>query len=150
MDFATPSTSLIIEIKISLIVIGLKKLVFSTNSLCQVVVIGQCNKQITVKVVVLIFGAMLNNLRLLCPSFNANFLFFRNLAIVLFLETVVFMIHWKWTSRRLLQSVIIHVLVINKSVSHFAVIRFFYHSYYMYYRPNWTLFSPISITHYRF
>ena len=93
MDFATPSTSLIIEIKISLIVIGLKKLVFSTNSLCQVVVIGQFNKQITVKVVVLIFGTMLNNLRLLCPSFNANFLFFRNLAIVLFLETVDFMIH---------------------------------------------------------
>ena len=47
---------IIIIISISSIVIGLKKLLFSTNSLCQVVieelVIGQFNKPITFRVVV--------------------------------------------------------------------------------------------------
>ena len=67
----------------------LKKILFSTNSPCQVVigqfvigqfVIGQFIEPITFKVVVKInqsqpFRATLNNLHLLCQSFNANFPF---------------------------------------------------------------------------
>ena len=45
------------------------------------------------------------------------------------------------TSCRTIRSVII--LVINKSDSRCAVVRFCYHSYD--YRPNWTPFSPITI-----
>ena len=47
------------------------------------------------------------------------------------------------TSRRPILSVII--LVINKSDSRCAVVRFCYHSYD--YRPNWTPLSPITITY---
>ena len=46
------------------------------------------------------------------------------------------------TSCRPIRSVII--LVINKSDSRCAVVRFCYHSYD--YRPNWTPISPITIT----
>ena len=46
------------------------------------------------------------------------------------------------TSCRAIRSVII--LVINKSDSRCAVVRFCYHSYD--YRPNWTPLSPIAIT----
>ena len=41
-------------------------------------------------------------------------------------------------------SVCNHRLVINKSDSRCAVVRFCYHSYD--YRPNWTPLSPITIT----
>ena len=49
------------------------------------------------------------------------------------------------TSCRPIQSVII--LVINKSDSRCAVVRFCYHSYD--YRPNWTPLSPITITNHK-
>ena len=50
------------------------------------------------------------------------------------------------TSCRPIQSVII--LVINKSDSRCAVVRFCYHSYD--YRLNWTPLSPITITNSQF
>ena len=65
------------------------------------------------------------------------FPFLHNLAILLFSEIVIFMIN----SCRPIRSVII--LVINKSASHCAVVRFCYHLYD--YRPNWTPLSPITI-----
>ena len=58
------------------------------------------------------------------------FPFFHNLAILLFSEIVIFY----------------DILVINKSDSRCAVVRFCYHSYD--YRPNWTPLSPITITNY--
>ena len=51
-----------------------------------------------------------------------------------------------WTSCRPIQSLII--LVINKSDSRCAVVRFCHHSYD--YRLNWTPLSPITITYYPF
>ena len=75
-----------------------------------------------------------------------SFLFFHNLATLLFLSS------WKLqflrlidnkTSCRPIRSVII--LVINKSDSRSAVVRFCYHLYD--YRPNWTPLSPITITY---
>ena len=68
---------------------------------------------------------------------------FYNFAILLFSEIAIFLINWgNKTSCRPILSVII--LVINKSDSRCAVVRFCYHSYD--YRPNWTPFSPITIT----
>ena len=42
-----------------------------------------------------------------------------------------------------------HTCACDKQIGpRLAVVRFCYHSYY--YRPNWTPFSPITITYYRF
>ena len=74
------------------------------------------------------------------PIFHnlATFLFFWNCNFWWFIDNR--------TSCRPIQSVII--LVINKSDSRCAVVRFCYHSYD--YRPNWTPLSPITITYYNF
>ena len=67
------------------------------------------------------------------------FPFFHNFAIFLFLGNCNF--YFYWTERSAIQSVII--LVINKSDSRCAVVRFCYHSYD--YRLNWTPLSPNTI-----
>ena len=84
-------------------------------------------------------------LHLLCRYLMRIFPFFFsffNLAI-LFSEIVILWLIGNKTSCRPIRSVII--LVINKSDSRCADVRFCYHSYD--YRPNWTPLSPITITY---
>ena len=82
-------------------------------------------------------------LRLLCQYFNANFPLFSLVRYFSFSRKLWFL--WlidnrtEWSP---IQSVII--LVITKSDSRCAVVRFCYHSYD--YRLNWTPLSPITIT----
>ena len=75
-------------------------------------------------------------LRLLCQYFNANFPLFSQLGYFSFLGNCNFY-----------DLLVIIVLVINKSDSRCAVVRFCYHSYD--YRPNWTPLSPITITNHK-
>ena len=82
-------------------------------------------------------------LRLLCQYFNANFPLFSWLSYFSFSRKLLFLrLIDNRTSCRLIQSVTI--LVINKSDSRCAVVRFCYHSYD--YRPNWAPLSPITFT----
>ena len=72
------------------------------------------------------------------------FPFFHNWVILLSKIVILWLIGSK-TSCRQIRTVII--LVMNKSDSRFAVVRFCYHSYD--YRPNWTPLSPITITYWK-
>ena len=84
-----------------------------------------------------VYAFFLNILMRIFPSFHS-------LAVFLFLRTLKFLrLINNRTSFRPIQSVII--LVINKSDSCCAVVRFCYHLYD--YRPNWTPLSPITITY---
>ena len=72
------------------------------------------------------------------PFFSMTWLFFLFSEIFLFLWLIGNKTLFCW-----ILSVII--LVINKSDSHYAVVRFCYHSYH--YSLNWTPLSPIIITY---
>ena len=67
---------------------------------------------------------------------------FIHILATLFSEIVISWLIGNKTPCRPIRSVII--LVMNKSDSRCAVVRFCYHSYD--YRPNWTPLSPITIT----
>ena len=97
----------------------------------------QClNQQITTLVSITIetvYRAALNNLYLLCQLLNANFPFFQ-----------FFLLIGNKTSCPLVRSVI--TLMINKSDSFCAFVRFCYHLYD--YKPNCTSINSITITYY--
>ena len=112
--FSTAATIaiLIIKITISSIVIGLKKLLFSTNSLAELLsdnfFIGQFNKPITFKVVVWINQShAISFVSLLMQIFP----FFHNLAILLFSENAIY-----WISLRYLIFKICIDLSLNSTV----------------------------------
>ena len=85
----------------------------------------------------------LDCLHLLCSILMQIFPLFHNLAIFFSRKLLFLWLIGNKTSCRPIRSVII--LVINKSESRCAVVRFCYHSHDN--RPNWTPLSPITITY---